>query len=186
MRPSMVRGHTVSVFIELTSKIILYILYRTLYSHHLFCANGQMVRSQNNKYFGMPYLRRQKYVTSQTSGLDLEPSRVTSRPFSIPLYLWYVRSRTQTPPFNVELVAVLQNLFLIYKLCVIVNDKIVPFSQRWGDGKWFWEDAGRFLPLTWLWEWEKPAGITTLTVREASGWGDCLKMGTFGEHDFFC
>ena len=80
----------------------------------------------------MPYLSRQKYVSSLTSRLVLEPLRVTSRPFIISLYLRYIRSRRQTPPFTVELVAVLRNLFSIYKLCIIVNDKIVPFSQRGG------------------------------------------------------
>ena len=35
-------------------------------------------------------------------------------------------------------------------------------------------------------EWNEPAGITTLTVREAAGWCNYLKMGTFGERDFFC
>ena len=70
---SLVRGHTVSVFSDMKS---------TLFSHRLFRANGQTVRSQNNEYFGMPYLRRQKYVTSLTSRPNFEPTRVTLRPFS--------------------------------------------------------------------------------------------------------
>ena len=52
---SFVRAITVSVFDKLKEEIMLYILYRTSFSHHLFCANGQTVQSQNIKYYGMPY-----------------------------------------------------------------------------------------------------------------------------------
>ena len=134
----------------------------------------------------MPYLSRQKYVLSLTSCLVLEHLRVTSRPFIISLYLRYIRSRRRTPPFTVELVVVLRNLFSIYKLCIIVNDKIVPLHQRGGMGNDFWKVPVGSSQSPECGDWEEPAGIIKLTVREATGLCNCLKMGTFGERDFFC
>ena len=74
--PSLVRGHTVSVFVKIYGEIILYKLYRKYISRHLCCVTGQTVRSQNITYYGIPASRRQKrYVPT----LDLELSRVTAR-----------------------------------------------------------------------------------------------------------
>ena len=44
----------------------------------------------------------------------------------------------QTPPSNIELVATLQYIFLIYKLYIIVNDEIVPLHGREGMRNDFW------------------------------------------------
>ena len=88
----LVQGHTLSVFIESCSKIVLYILHRTLSSRHLACANGQTVRSQNIEYYGTPQFHREKYVTSPTSRLDLEPfAQYNTSVWYITIYRTYVR-----------------------------------------------------------------------------------------------
>ena len=53
MGPYLVRGRTVSVFVEQEGEIILYKLYRTCFSCHLCCVTEQTVRSQNITYYGI-------------------------------------------------------------------------------------------------------------------------------------
>ena len=76
MGASLVRAHTVSVFVKINEEINLYILYCTFFSRHLSCANGQTVRLQNIKHYGIPAFLRQKHGASFTSLPDLELSRV--------------------------------------------------------------------------------------------------------------
>ena len=174
---SLVRAITVSVFVKVKEGIILYILYRTFFSRHLSCVTGQTVRSQNIKYYGIPVFCRQKYITSFMSRPDLEWSRVKSRPTSIPLYIWYVLLKKWTPPSNIKLVALLQNIFLMYKLYVIVNDEIVPLHQRRGMGNYCWRVPVSSPQSPDCGDWGEPSGITTLTVREAAGWCNWEYLG---------
>ena len=46
----------------------------------------------------------------------------------------------QPPPHNIEFVAIKRKNNLIYKLYIIVNDKIVPLHQRGEMGNHFWRD----------------------------------------------
>ena len=88
MGASLVQAHTVSVFVE-KEKIISYLLYCILFSHHLFCANGQTVRSKNIKYYGSHYFFRQKYVKSGRPDPTSNDS-IKTRPTGIWLIVRYV------------------------------------------------------------------------------------------------
>ena len=66
-----------------------------------------------------------------------------------------------------------------------VNETIVPLHQRGGMGNDFWRVPVGLPNSPDYGEFGKLAGITTLTVSEAAGWLNCLKMGTLGERDFF-